>query len=213
MSDWPDAMAVRPIITWPGTLTPGYRRERGNFSASWRSTLDLLGRELREVHATAKVLQVAIPEDQFRLDGYPRATARQVHPGVIVSFTSRDAGHLSFPCDRFEHWQTNVRAIALAMEALRKVDRYGITRNAEQYQGWKAIGSSSGPQAMTVDEAWSILGSFGDRPIEEQRRNSDSSLPVALRKARGFAHPDRHGGDRHLWDQVEQAAVVLGVTS
>lgn len=209
MSYWPDGMAVRPIITWPGTLTPGYRRERGYFSASWRSTLDLLGRELREMHATAKVLQVAIPEDQFRLDGYPRATARQVHPGVIVSFTSRDAGHLSFPCDRFEHWQTNVRAIALAMEALRKVDRYGITRNAEQYQGWKAIGSGTAlGGGMTEADALAVITAAADLRADQR-----ATLPELIRAAKGRAHPDRNDGSRDAWDRVEQAALVLGVTS
>lgn len=210
MSYWPEGISVRPIVTWPGALTPGWKRERGNFSASWSATLQLLARELREVGATAKVLQVAIPENQFRIDGYPRATARQEHPGVILSFTSRTAGPLSFPCDRFEHWQTNVRAIALAMEALRKVDRYGITRNAEQYQGWKAIGTGRALGAgMSEAEALDVLGAAA----EIVRGTQDITTADLVRRARGKAHPDRNGGSREAWDRVEAAALVLGVTS
>jgi hypothetical protein len=65
---------------------------------------------------------------------------------------------------------------------------------------------------MTADEAWGILGSFDEMPISEQRKNP-AGLPRAYRRARAFAHPDRHDGDRKLWDQVEQAAAVLGVRS
>lgn len=214
---WPDGIKVRPIEQWPwpAHLLEDEDRRRAPFSASWGSTLDLLDRELYQVDARTPVLQLALDESAFRLDGYPRAQARAEHPGVILSFDRpRVAGgveSLSFPCDRFDRWQDNVRAIALALEALRKVDRYGITPNGEQYTGWRAIGSATPmPAGMTIDEAWSIIGSFGDRPISEQRTDPEQ-LRAALRKARGFAHPDRHDGDRTLWDQVEQAAQVLGV--
>lgn len=43
---------------------------------------------------------------------------------------------LSYPCDSCDNWQHNVRSIALALQALRAVDRYGVTRRAEQYRGW-----------------------------------------------------------------------------
>lgn len=188
MSDWPSNMLVKPIITWPGELAS--RRSSSPFSAAWSSTLQLLDRELREVRATAKVLQVAIPESDFRIDGYPRANARQLHPGVIVSFTAPKAGPLSFPCDRFHHWRDNVRAIALAMEALRKVDRYGITRNAEQYRGWAALPAGA-DEAMTPDAARDLLASYGG--------------PSAAIKA---THPDR-GGSVDDFHRVQEARRVL----
>lgn len=207
---WPHNIHVRPIQAWPGEQTRG--RASAPFRSSWQSTIELLTRELNALKAKTPVLQVAIAESDFRLDGYPRAQAYASHPGVILAFDTAH-GSLSFPCDRFDEWQDNVRAIALAMEALRKVDRYGITKRGEQYTGWRAIGSAVAmPAAMDQDVAWSIIGSFGDRPIEEQRANP-SGLAAAVRKARGFAHPDRHDGDRTLWDQVEQAARALGVAS
>lgn len=36
---------------------------------------------------------------------------------------------------------------------------------------------------------------------------------VAWRHARAAVHPDRRNGERFLWDQVEQAAAVLGLGS
>jgi hypothetical protein len=40
---------------------------------------------------------------------------------------------------------------------------------------------------------------------------SPADLQGLLRSARAKAHPDRNGGDRALWDAVEDAAHVLGL--
>lgn len=45
---------------------------------------------------------------------------------------------LRLPCDTFSYWKDNVRAVALALEALRKIDRYGV-RTGSQYAGFKAL--------------------------------------------------------------------------
>ena len=136
---WPANMTVRPIQQWPGELTA--KRRRSSFKAGWSDTIELLGRELRAIAAKDVVLQVAMQEKDFRIDGYPRAQAKAAHPGVILSLGS-NVGPLSWPCDTFDSWQDNIRGIALSMEALRKVDRYGVTKRGEQYTGWQqfAIG-------------------------------------------------------------------------
>lgn len=65
--------------------------------------------------------------------------------------------------------------------------------------------------------AWSIIGSYGLDPIDVQRARAEAGNLVELRqaykKARAANHPDRRDGDRTLWDKVEQAATVLGVSS
>jgi hypothetical protein len=38
-----------------------------------------------------------------------------------------------------------------------------------------------------------------------------AALLALLRAARAKAHPDRNGGDRALWDAVDDAAHVLGL--
>ena len=109
------------------------------FRASYSDTLVLLDRELRHLGAGDVVFSIAVTEDEIRLDGQPRANARPSHPGVVISFESREHGPLRYRCNRFGNWRDNVRAIALGLEALRKVDRYGITSKGEQYTGWKAL--------------------------------------------------------------------------
>ena len=202
MSLWPPGMAIRPIQNWPGDFTRN--RQRSRFDAAWSDTLELLRRELRMLGARQIVLQVAMTEQDFRIDGYPRAQAKAEHPGVILSLESRH-GALSWPCDTFTTWQDNVRAIALAMEALRKVDRYGVTKRGEQYTGWKALPPGSGAPAshMTRDEALALVKdltppSKRDEPVER-----------LVRWAKIGAHPDRHDGDHALAYKVDEAAKVL----
>lgn len=199
---WPANMTVRPIQQWPGELTSS--RRRSSFKASWSDTMELLRRELRAINAKDVVLQIAMVEKDFRNDGYPRAQAKAEHPGVILSLGS-DVGPLSWPCDTFDSWQDNIRGIALSMEALRKVDRYGVTKRGEQYTGWQQLPAAASPP-QTVDDAIALLGKYAD-----QYAPGASSLrsPRNLyRLAKAQTHPDA-GGERDDWDKVEVAADVL----
>ena len=72
----------------------------------------------------------------------PRANASPKSPAVVIAFESKH-GPLQYATDAFTHWQANVRAVALGLEALRRVERYGITKHGEQYTGWKQLGSGT----------------------------------------------------------------------
>lgn len=188
MSGWPAGLRFRPIQQWPGELTRS--RRRSPFEATLGATQALLGRELRALSAKTVVIQLAIGETDLRNDGLPRASARPEHPGVILSLES-PYGPLSYPCDTFTDWQSNLRGIALALEALRKVDRYGVTKNGEQYRGWRQLegGAKSGP--MTVAEARAFMAQHGD-------------YRTAARKL----HPDA-GGSVEEFQRLQEAVRVL----
>jgi hypothetical protein len=137
---------------------------------------------------------------------------------VVVAFETPKHGPMLYRCDTYTapysfqgpHWQHNVRAIAKTLEALRAVDRYGATETGQQYAGFKALpaGRAMPSSHMTRADAeellWTVSGLGRDHKWSAQAR---------WKKARALAHPDRHDGDRTLWDQVEQAARVLGVES
>ncbi|QRY62721.1 molecular chaperone DnaJ [Gordonia sp. PDNC005] len=208
MSDWPTSLTLRPIQAWPGTLTA--ERKRSTFSAPWRLTLNLIDRELRHLGvdgAAPAVLQIALRESDFRLDGMPRARAVADHPGVILSIESKH-GPLSYPCDTFTTWQENLRAIGLALESLRRLDRYGITPGGEQYTGWKQL--PTGPNRDVETRAAELLAGLADMSAADIVSDPEAAR-LAHRKARAASHPDRFGGRRASWDQVERAAEVLGI--
>lgn len=207
---WPERMKVAPIRDWPGELTRN--RKPSTFSAGLSSTLQLLDREVfhlvdtRAQQDSAELL-IAIPAGaMWRLDGRPRANAVAEHPGVIFSIDSRH-GHLSYPCDTFTKWQDNLRAIALALEALRKVDRYGVTKRGEQYRGFLAIEATAAPRGFAdANEALRFLASF----FPDVARGEQASAKVLLRGAQRRAHPD-HGGDDAKFQRVSLAEAKLRV--
>jgi len=191
MSAWPDNVQLAPIREWPGELTRN--RSRSLFKAGLSDTLQLLDREVdhltdtRAQRASGELL-VAIPAgDLWRQDGKPRAHAVAEHPGVIFSLDSRH-GHISYPCDTFTTWQDNLRAIALALEALRKVDRYGVTKRGEQYRGFLALEATAAPAGFATGlEAAEWLRSWVG-PIWDDR-----PLKAVLREAQRTTHPDMSG--------------------
>lgn len=192
--------AFRPLTGWPGK--PTARRKRASFRASYVDTLRLLDTELRHLGARSVVLQVALTEDQIRLDGRPRAGATPSHPGVVLSFESKH-GPLSYPCDTYADWEDNLRAVALALEALRAVDRYGVTRQAEQYRGWAALPPPASPAVVTVVAACDLLRRLAGVPLVT-RDTLDEAYRCAVKKV----HPDV-GGTSEAFQQIQQAREVL----
>lgn len=184
-------VTFRPIEGWPVDFTR--HRRRSSFSASLTRTVDLLARELRELSARRIVIQLAVDEGALRMDGLPRADARPEHPGIVLSFESK-WGPLKYATDEFWTWQDNLRAIALAMEALRKVDRYGVSKRGEQYTGWRAIPASTDPAAaiQTAEQAREVLA----------RYNGDARAAIRA------THPDT-GGDVDEFRRVVKARDLL----
>lgn len=209
MSTWPDTMKVAPIREWPGELTRN--RSRSLFKAGLSDTLQLLDREIwhltdsRTQRESAELL-IAIPAGAlWRQDGRPRAHAVAEHPGVIFSLDSKH-GPLSYPCDTFTSWQDNLRAVALALEALRKVDRYGVTKRGEQYRGFLALEATAAPAGFaTADEALHFIGVLAHA---EPERNNIRAVRAVLRAAQRAAHPD-HGGSAAIFQRVSLAEAKL----
>lgn len=213
MSAWPSTMQVAPIREWPGTLTTD--RQPSKFSASLTDTLRVLDREIyhlvdtRAQQESAELL-VAIDAAQFRQDGRPYANAKAAHPGVIFSIDSRH-GHLSYPCDTFTRWEDNLRAIALALEALRKVDRYGVTKRGEQYRGFLALEATAAPAGFSsATDALDFLATLvGDQwPGGRIPRENRAAIARVVRGAQRRTHPDA-GGDASVFQRVSLAEAKL----
>ncbi|MGV3720876.1 MAG: molecular chaperone DnaJ [Actinomycetota bacterium] len=205
-------MLFRPLTLWPHA--PTRTRAQGRFRTGFQDTLNLLARELEFLRARDVVIQLAILPAEIRNDGYPRANARPSHPGVIISFTGRH-GPLSFPCDTYLDWKDNLRAIALALEALRAVDRYGVTQRAEQYRGWAQLGDGNEPVTGTpadLEQAAALLLKVAKRG----RMTSDPRAVLASpevfetvrRLAIRYSHPDQ-GGSNEEFLRVDAAISAL----
>lgn len=176
------------------------------FDAPLTATLHVLQRELKMLNARQIVLQVGYREQDLRLDGMPRATARMIHDGVALSFESK-WGPLRYETNEFtqryyssgEGWQQNLRAIALGMESLRKVDRYGVSKRGEQYTGWRAI-------PMSTDAADSLTSATQAREYLQEKWSGDITAAIKA------THPDA-GGDSDEFRRVMKAKELIGTAS
>lgn len=200
-------VVFRPIDQWPGDLTE--TRRRSPFKSTLPSTMKLLAFELDAVGGSTIVVQIAMSEADFRLDGIPYADRRATHPGVVVAFDSK-VGPLKFAVDAFTSWEDNLRAIALGMESLRRVDRYGITKRGEQYTGWKALPMSTDPADAieTTEQAWRVLTTHAGVPVESSPLFNGISEKEVVRRALLNTHPDQ-GGDPDDFRSVQRAREVI----
>lgn len=196
-------LRIEPIRTWPGDFTVD--RRSATFRSTSAATMKLLEAELDYVDAVAVVLQLAISRDDLRLNGALRSTMRTEHPGVILTFTSPKLGKVRFVTDRFVSWEDNLRGVALGLEALRKIDRYGITSDGEQYAGFRALEASAGAAGFSSSEdaARYIADlALGD-DVEEAKVDriagamlDDAELvDVYYRRAAKASHPDAGGSE------------------
>jgi hypothetical protein len=197
---------IRPLPAWTDPVTSN-RRGSHTFRASWSDTLDLLGYETEKLGAPLVVIQVDASEADIRRDGMLRARAKVGHPGVVVSFESK-YGPLRYATDAYEQqystempgWQANIRAVALAMQALRAVDRYGVTKRGEQYVGWRAIAAPIDGFA-SADDAMRWMRAKAGPDVDE------GSLYRVLAKR---LHPDV-GGDPDDWRRLDEARRLLSL--
>lgn len=240
-------LRYRPLDSWPrGRLTPEHERQQSRFDATWEATLNQL--DIEVAHLTGKnrrswtvfepdlvIVQLATRngERDFRIDGGLRADAKIIHPGVVISLEA-SRGPLRFACDRFsspwkrdwnQSWRHNFRAIVLGLEALRKVERYGIAGDDEQYRGFAALpsGTPMGPatstpdRKLTLEEAGELLARLANEAHGDVWVNDDDLVYAAdrvecirgaFRDAVRLAHPDA-GGDPATFRLLTQARDLL----
>jgi hypothetical protein len=201
----------RPLGPWPGPATPPAARRKSPFRVSYPATLELLWRETELLGAHDLVLQADIAERDIRADGLPRANARYgTHPGAVVTFGSAH-GPLRYAADAFTDWHGNLRAIALALEALRSVDRYGVTGRGEQYTGWRALppGSSPASPFATADEALAWMRIYYGADRGDPLAAAGLTARELHRRLAKMTHPDASCGDREGWDRLVAARQLL----
>lgn len=186
--------------SFPRKLTPSSQRQSSPFGKSWTQILEDLERETRALHARygSVVIMTGHTPYYVNQNGTLRSGAGQPeHPGVIVKFEAWNATQkkyevLTFDCDRFTTYQANTQAIAGAMEALRKVDRYGVgNAGRDQYAGFKALPSAEGKVA-SVDEAAAFLAEHSGYDAAAILTNP-STFAAAWRMAATKLHPDKKG--------------------
>lgn len=215
----------QPIGVWPEDWRdPNREREYSRFEATYTQTLSLLRRELNCLDVDECVIQVDARSSQIRRDGMMLANAKVEHPGVIVRFETERFGTLVYATDRFvgsysrPAWQENLRAIALGLEALRKVERYGIAERGQQYAGYKELGSgiplgAQQESSMSAEQAAKFMldcaGMLKLTSISELLEDPEIA-DFAYKRAAKRSHPDV-GGDTETFKRLNEARRVVAM--
>lgn len=195
-------VTFRALPLWP---YPEQKHRPPLFKAGYQDTLDRLEYEIERLGGSEVIIGLVTTGDQIRLDGRPRADMRTSHPGVELSFEIPSGRRLVFHTDVHEQtsrwvggsygtggrvpWQDNLRAIALGLEALRAVARFGITTGiGEQYAGFLQLTSSE----PSPDRGRALVEEAG-----------------SMRQALLRHHPDQ-GGDPRAFADVQAYRQLTG---
>ncbi len=124
------------------------------------------------------------------VSGKPLGNAtRGIDPGVCLYFTLKGQPH-ALPCDRFEHVEQNIAALAAHIEATRAIERYGVADVRDIYAGFQAL-------PPPVERSWrDVLGAT--------RLDGLPAVELKYRRLRRDTHPDK-GGSAEAFNEVERA--------
>jgi hypothetical protein len=181
----PIAVSAYPL-QWPLGIdrTLSHQRTKPAFKEKpWGRSLAALQREVKLLGGTGVTISTNQP---LRNDGMPYANYRRIDdPGVSLWFIL-DGGQVCFPCDRYVTMGLNMRAIAMHLDAMRAMQRWGVGTARQQFAGYKAL-----PSSITVVEAWwDVLRCSASATEDEIERRYKDQL-------RG-AHPDTGGSDEAM---------------
>lgn len=186
-----------PKQSYPLHWPVGWERSRNRHTATFRLGFDRARRFLQdEVHRMGGSDLIISTDLPLRRDGMPYASgvARSGDPGVAVYF-KRKGKEMAFACDKFQHIQDNLNAIAKTIEALRGIDRWGASDMMERaFRGFTAL-----PAGGASSASWRATLGIG----EKEQVNPDT-LTIAFRKAAKKTHPD-HGGSAEAFQAVNDA--------
>ena len=176
-------------LEWPlgWRRTDRYKRQRASFSTkasadgrlSVIKAMERLQGELDRLGVRNPVLSSNV---SLRLDGRPRSDEEPTDPGVAVYFQFKGKATV-LACDRWNRVADNIAAIAAHIDALRRVDRYGVGTLDQAFAGYKAL-----PADSAADWRMVLFG-------VKDWRGGVEEVQAAYRARARQAHPDAGGSD------------------
>jgi hypothetical protein len=140
-------------------------------------SLDRLEGELNRLGATDPLLSTNVPVGPRGMPQSSGPEPRDTGAAVYVTFQGKP---LVFACDKWDRVADNIVAIAQHIDALRRIERYGVGKLDQAFAGYKALPPSA--------EDWRIVLGVGDYATLDQ-------VDAAFLEKAKTAHPD--AGGRH----------------
>lgn len=164
-------------LQWPLEYPRTKRPIRAKFKSSFAASRDGIIKELKLLGAKDIILSTNIP---LKNDGLPYASFKVPEDkGVAVYFNLYNQPSV-FACDRYDKIEDNMKAVMLTIEAMRGIDRWGVSELLKRaFTGFKALPESG---SNTKNNWWDILEINQYASLEE--------IKSAYRELSKKYHPD-----------------------
>lgn len=141
-----------------------------------------LERQLDALGAKDPVLSTNV---SLSLRGVPRGDEKPSDPGAAVYFRFRGKATV-LACDRYFRVADNIAALAAHIDALRRIERYGVGTIEQALAGYKAL---------PADTAANWRAVFG---FPKEAQPTLDQLDSAFKDAAKVHHPDLGGSDMEM---------------
>lgn len=181
-------------LAWP----VGYKRTTGRISSPFKQSMEkaqqFLHREVDRMGAGKLIVSSNIP---VRKDGmfYTDWMNRKIDdPGVAINFHYQGK-YITMCCDQYLTVWENVYALGKAIEAIRGLERWGVSDFMERmFTGFTAL-----PPSVTLEvNIWHVLGLTG-------KPDTKDDVTSAYRQKAREHHPDRPGGNKEKFQALQDA--------
>jgi len=166
-------------LAWPR----GWKREKFPQISQFKKTFYQVFKDLEyELDRAGASKIIVSSNNRVGVSGRMRMDREPIDTGVAVYFT-RNNQSMVFACDRFNKVKDNVQAIAMTLEALRGIERWGASDMMERtFTGFKALASENPGESW-----WKVLQIDADA--------SEEQIQTAYRRMAKLAHQDAGGSD------------------
>jgi len=176
-------------LAWPvgWERTASWQRKGAPYQVSFARARDELMRSIRLLGGTDVVISSNVP---LRRDGLPYANVAEPRDaGVAVYWTQKRKPRV-MACDCWSKVRDNLRAIGLAIDGLRAVERSGASQILERaFTGFAALPADAG--AVGVPH-WRDVLEYGNSP--PTREAIDRHYRILAQDA----HPDKGGSNERM---------------
>ena len=184
-------------LTWPAgwPRTESWRRKESRYEVTFTAARDGVFRSVRLLAGRHPVLSTNVP---LRRDGIPLAGQREPNDvGVAVYWTDGKNRPRVIACDAWRTVRDNVRAIGLALEGLRAVERAGASQILERaFTGFAALPAA----ASSTTRPWRHVLNLRD-----DVRLTRDDIETSFRALAKIRHPDVAGGSHELMTELNAA--------
>lgn len=156
-----------------GVADTGTRKKKAALSPS--DATARLEAELDRLGATEPLLSTSLP---LRLDGTPRSDRGEPSEVGAAVYFKLKGKPLCLACDKWLRVADNIAALAQHIDALRRIERYGVGRLEQAFAGYTAL--------PPTGEDWAIVLMVAEDASRDE-------ILKAHRQLASIHHPDKGG--------------------